>query len=139
MTEYRRLKHPGTSLLVRPSVLCALVDQLGEAEAAAFVDRFVRLWPQRRRRLHLAVDQHDVAAGLDAALSLSSGASMAGANSLAALASRLHEGIPTANTPGAWRKAAAMLDELDQLGNATISDVVRLRRTIMPSEQDSHG
>ncbi|MDN5814189.1 MAG: hypothetical protein L0H40_14300, partial [Micrococcaceae bacterium] len=67
------------------------------------------------------------------------GASMAGANSLAALASRLHEGIRTVNTPGAWRKAAAMLDELDQLGNATISDVVRLRRTIMPSEQDSHG
>lgn len=139
MTDNHRPERSGPSGRVCPSVLWALADQVGEGEAAAFMDRFIGLWPQRCHRLHRAVNQHDAEAGLDAALSLSTAASMVGASSLGALASRLHEGISSASTPDAWRDVVAMLDELDQLGNETISDIDRLRRSLMSADEKGHG
>lgn len=99
MTDDHGMELPGTSLLVRPMVLAALVEDLGAAEAAAFVERFVRLWPQRRERLHVAIRRRDAEQLWDAAHSLTSSASMAGADLLADASSQLHAAVPASGHP----------------------------------------
>lgn len=130
MTHANPLDAPGASTLVCAGALHSLVDQLGTAAAACFVERFIRLWPVRRERLHLAVEHCDTDAGKDAALSLTSSASMAGAHRLAELGSRLHAGVPASTSPPAWADAAGLMAELDRVGEDSIADVARLAHHI---------
>ncbi|MBM6620296.1 Hpt domain-containing protein [Micrococcaceae bacterium RIT802] len=130
---------PGASTLVCAAALHSLVDQLGTAAASVFVERFIRLWPVRRQRLHLAVEQCDAEAGRDAALSLVSSATMAGAHRLAELGSQLHSGVPPSTALPAWTEAADLLNEIDRLGEASVADVSRLARDICPGNRDAEG
>lgn len=123
---------PEDSTLACAGTLHSLVEHLGTAAASAFVERFVRLWPTRQRRLLRAVEQCDADAGRDAALSLSSGASMVGAFRLAALGSQLHASVPTSPCPSAWLDMAGLMAELDTVGKASVADVERVARAIFP-------
>ncbi len=132
MTDDRRLKHPGTSLLVCPAVLAALVEDLGEAEAAAFVERFVRLWPQRRERLHVAIRRCDPEKLWDAAHSLTSSARMAGAYLLADASSQLHAAVPASDQSRRWMRVAALVDYIDRLGADSVAGVLEIAGKICP-------
>lgn len=77
------------------SAVCAqtlekLAEDLGDEYTARFVVQFCAMWPTRLERLETASHTADSAAGQDAALSLKSSASMAGATKLAELAECLH-------------------------------------------------
>ncbi|MET1033860.1 MAG: hypothetical protein ABWX68_01305 [Arthrobacter sp.] len=127
-------RDPGTppygDALVSAAVVGELVETVGPEAALAFFERFAALWPVRRERLRGAIGRRDVTAGLDAALSLKSGACMAGAFTLAGAGDRLHALIgrgaaPTTATglgPDApWADAEALMAELDVLGERTVS------------------
>lgn len=77
------------------SVVCSqtldkLVEDLGREYTSRFVVQFCSMWPTRLERLIEAACSANSAAGQDAALSLKSSASMAGAAKLAELAGSLH-------------------------------------------------
>lgn len=132
MTHADPMDATGSSTLVCSQALHSLVEQLGAAATTAFVERFIRLWPVRSERLHHAVEHCDAKAGKDAALSLSSGASMAGAHQLAALGFRLHSMVPDSAASPAWSTTADMMEELDRLGEESVADVTRLAGQICP-------
>lgn len=67
-----------------------LCSEVGPQPVNEFIAQFGALWPTRIARLHRALESNDRAAGEDAALSLKSAATMAGAHDLATLAVRLH-------------------------------------------------
>lgn len=75
--------------LIDPEVLETLASEVGDAAAERFARDVARLWPQRRARLAAALRLGDNATALDAALSLRTAASMAGAVRLAAAADRI--------------------------------------------------
>jgi hypothetical protein len=75
--------------LIDPAVLGRLAAEIGEPAAARFARGVVRLWPQRRARLAATLALGDAAAAVDAALSLRTAASMAGAVRLADAADRI--------------------------------------------------
>lgn len=77
------------------SVVCTrtlgkLCSELGTEPVVSFISRFHLLWPTRIARLHSALASKDRAVGEDAALSMKSAATMAGAHELAHLAHLLH-------------------------------------------------
>ncbi|GAA1356624.1 hypothetical protein GCM10009596_05940 [Arthrobacter rhombi] len=121
---------PESCTLVCPTALQALADQVGSAAAALYLERFVRLWPERRHRLHLAVSHQDAEACRDAALSLVSSATLAGAHRLAGLGARLHADVPESADASAWSSAIGIVAELDRVGGESIADVARLARRI---------
>lgn len=123
-----------TEALVCAEVLRRLHDQLGGAAADAFVTRFIGLWPVRRQRLRLAIEQRNHEQGRDAALSVCSGASMAGALRMAELGARLHARIPATAHPSAWSAAARTMDELDRLGAESVLDLARVARGMSQRE-----
>ncbi|HXD28916.1 MAG TPA: hypothetical protein VN621_09205 [Arthrobacter sp.] len=133
MTSHFPTDDPEAGPLACAASLRRLVEQVGSPPAAAFVDRFVRLWPGRLHRLHVAVAGRDADAGRDAALSLVSGASMAGALRLAGLGTRLHAQIPDAAGASAWHPAELTLADIDRCCGESLADVVRLARHICPS------
>ncbi|MDO5745424.1 MAG: Hpt domain-containing protein [Micrococcaceae bacterium] len=63
---------------------------MGSEPVVSFISRFHQLWPARVSRLHHALASNDRAIGEDAALSMKSAATMAGAHELANLAHLLH-------------------------------------------------
>lgn len=139
MTPSHLADAAGADDLVCADALHRLVDQVGEAAAVAFVNRFVNMWPLRRQRLHLAIEQHDSEQGQDAALSLCSGAAMAGAYRLAELGTQLGASIPETTRSPAWCTAAGILHELDRLGAESVADVARLARNICPGGPGRSG
>lgn len=79
----------------RDPVVCTqalekLTEDLGHDYTSRFVVQFCSMWPTRLKRLEDALCSCNSAEGQDAALSLKSGASMAGATELALLAELLH-------------------------------------------------
>lgn len=68
-----------------------LCSELGPQSVEEFIAQFKTLLPLRITRLNQAHSLHDRAAGQDAALSLKSAATMAGAHGLAWLAFLLHD------------------------------------------------
>lgn len=77
------------------SVVCAqtldkLIEDLGAEYTLRFIGQFCSMWPGRLERLESAMYSSNSAEGQDAALSLKSGALMAGATQLAELADCLH-------------------------------------------------
>ncbi|WP_411732888.1 Hpt domain-containing protein [Paeniglutamicibacter sp.] len=68
-----------------------LCSEVGPQSVNEFIAQFSFLWPTRIARLRRALASNDRAAGEDAALSLKSAATMAGAHDLATLAVQLHE------------------------------------------------
>lgn len=67
-----------------------LCSEVGPESVNEFIAQFSSLWPTRIARLNKALASKDAAAGEDAALSLKSAATMAGAHILATLAIQLH-------------------------------------------------
>lgn len=67
-----------------------LCSELGTEPVVNFISQFHLLWPTRVARLHSALASHDRSIGEDAALSMKSAATMAGAHDLAHLAHLLH-------------------------------------------------
>ncbi|WP_417217158.1 hypothetical protein [Arthrobacter sp.] len=132
MTHTAAEDAPTAGAFVCPSGLRSLVEQVGTTAASDFAGRFVRLWPVRCARLHLAVERCDGADGRDAALSLVSSATLAGAHRLAELGSLLHARMPATARPADWSRAAELIDELDRLGGLSVAEVARLAREICP-------
>lgn len=77
--------------VVCPGTLDKLADDLGHEYTSRFVMQFCSLWPTRLSRLEEAAHGTNSAAGQDAALSLKSGAFMAGATALAELAEQMFQ------------------------------------------------
>lgn len=77
--------------VVCPAALEKLAEDLGHEYTSRFVMQFCSLWPTRLSRLEDAAHGTNSAAGQDAALSLKSGAFMAGATALAELAEQMFE------------------------------------------------
>lgn len=67
-----------------------LCSEVGPESVNEFIAQFRSLWPTRIARLNKAFAFNDTAAGEDAALSLKTAATMAGAHDLATLAVQLH-------------------------------------------------
>lgn len=77
--------------VVCPGTLEKLAEDLGHEYTSRFVMQFCSLWPTRLSRLEDAAHGINSAAGQDAALSLKSGAFMAGATALAELAEQMFQ------------------------------------------------
>lgn len=77
--------------VVCPGALEKLAEDLGHEYTSRFVMQFCSLWPTRLSRLEDAAQGTNSAAGQDAALSLKSGAFMAGATALAELAEQMFQ------------------------------------------------
>lgn len=75
--------------VVCPGMLDKLAEDLGHEYTSRFVMQFCSMWPARLSRLEEAAHRTNSAAGQDAALSLKSGAFMAGATALAELAEQM--------------------------------------------------
>jgi len=99
---------------------------VGNDQARRFLHTFIEMWPCRRARIHQAVLRRDPHAAQDAALSLKSGAAMAGALELSDHANRLHESVSTYGSEGRWEACARLLEELDALGTRTVEELVHL-------------
>lgn len=95
--------------------------------ACEFVLCFAGAWSQRLSRLEAAIELGDAAEGVDAALSLKSGASMAGALRLAALASRMHQCFRRdGHVPLKTATGASTLAHLRSIGGRTVAALERV-------------
>lgn len=74
-----------------------LCEDLGPDSVDEYILMFKSLWPSRVARLRDALSSNDQEVGEDAALSLRSSATMAGANELAGLAWQLHQAFREGN------------------------------------------
>lgn len=77
--------------VVCPGTLDKLADDLGHEHTSRFIMQFCSMWPTRLSRLEEAAYGTNSVVGQDAALSLKSGAFMAGATALAELAEQMFE------------------------------------------------
>ncbi|MGY3564726.1 Hpt domain-containing protein [Sinomonas sp. RB5] len=107
--------------VIDPTVLGRLAAEIGDAGAARFARGVVRLWPQRRERLAAALAVGSAADSLDAALSLRTAASMAGALRLADAADRI---VACVRAEGP-RAAMALLPRALACGDVTIAVLAR--------------
>ncbi|MGG5753427.1 Hpt domain-containing protein [Zafaria sp. Z1313] len=110
---------PWERKLVECPLLVSLVDELGLEPVIRCIDSFTRMWGGRCERLERAVVERDADAGMDAALSLKSGAAMLGALPLASLAQEMHAAARAAGCTGLWTPAERLLTTLQGLGSAT--------------------
>lgn len=94
-----------------------LCSELGPESVNEFIAQFGLLWPTRTARLHDAHASSDRAAGEDAALSLKSAATMAGAHDLATLAMQLH----TAFRFGNEARQAELIGRIEGSGKAILA------------------
>ena len=95
-------------------------DQLDNPRIArSFASDFAKLWRVRYQTLATAVERGDVAAALDAILSLRTSSSMLGGTRLAVLAARVEEHVNT----GDLRSAQPLLNDLSECGELTVQEL----------------
>jgi hypothetical protein len=110
-------------LLVSEVALRSMAQTVGPKATRAFVERFVALWPVRCERLKNSAAKGDCEAFCDAALSLKSGAAMAGAVGLAALGEHLHEIARDPHRDDAWDRAREAVADLEPLGTRSVAEL----------------
>jgi hypothetical protein len=106
--------------LVDLAVLQDLADQLAHpAVAQNFARDYATLWTQRYQKLAAAVDRQDVAAALDAVISMKIASAMVGGLRLARLAERLEEFIRR----GDLEHGHALIAAVELHGSATVKEL----------------
>jgi hypothetical protein len=106
--------------LVDLAVLQDLEEQLAHpAVAQNFARDYATLWTQRYQKLAAAVDRQDVAAALDAVISMKIASAMVGGLRLARLAERLEEFIRR----GDLEHGHALIAAVELHGSATVKEL----------------
>ncbi|MBT2594435.1 Hpt domain-containing protein [Arthrobacter sp. ISL-72] len=106
--------------LVDLAVLQDLSDQLAHpAVAQNFARDYATLWSQRYQKLAAAVDRQDVAAALDAVISMKIASAMVGGLRLARLAEQLEGFIRN----GDLQNGHALIAAVELHGSATVKEL----------------
>lgn len=106
--------------LVDLAVLQDLEEQLAHpAVAQNFARDYATLWTQRYQKLAAAVDRQDVAAALDAVISMKIASAMVGGLRLARLAEQLEEFIRS----GDLERGHALVSAVELHGSATVKEL----------------
>jgi hypothetical protein len=106
--------------LVDLAVLQDLEEQLAHpAVAQKFARDYATLWTQRHQKLATALDRQDVAAALDAVISMKIASAMVGGLRLARLAERLEEFI----RKGDLEHGLALIAAVELHGSATVKEL----------------
>lgn len=96
--DVMKLEPVSPDAAVCAQTLGKLCSEVGPESVNEFIAQFRSLWPTRIARLRKALASNDAAGGEDAALSLKSAATMAGAHDLAALSVQLHSAFRGGDT-----------------------------------------
>lgn len=110
-------QHSSQDSAVCTRTLGKLCSELGTEPVVNFISQFHLLWPTRISRLQSALESPDRAIGEDAALSMKSAATMAGAHELAHLAYLLH----AAFTDGELAAQRSLIGRIEAAGSGILS------------------
>ncbi len=108
-----------TPPVFEPGALTGLTGHVRDEEfAPVLVGHFLRLLPQRLRRLLTALEVEDPDAAMDAVLSLKVSSRTLGAHELGALAAGVERHLRLPDLPGAYAAAAALTPAVGRLERA---------------------
>jgi hypothetical protein len=112
--------HTASAPLVDPAALQDLGAQLDSpAVAKGFARDYARMWDQRYRSLASALERGDLAASMDAVLSLKTSSAMVGGLRLAQLAGELEDALRAADIA----HALSLLRDVAERGDETVDEL----------------